>query len=246
MKARFHPTLIAALAALALSGCQSTGMQQVPSYEEAPTVDMTRVLDAPAAPGSVQQASDERFYGYGRTLRDAPRGERIKIDADRCFPEPLRKWMGETIGVTLTAEKTPETWRFFDMSQPVLLSTQRKAKKHFSRPRPYAEYNPADPTCRPDQRSQKSRYKSYPSGHTITGWYAALVFASLVPDKAEEILREGYTMGESRWICGAHWKSDVEAGRVTGSALFARVVGDPAFRTQLERARKELEGLRER
>ena len=86
MKARFHPTLIAALAALALSGCQSTGMQQVPSYEEAPTVDMTRVLDAPAAPGSVQQASDERFYGYGRTLRDAPRANASRLTPTGAFP----------------------------------------------------------------------------------------------------------------------------------------------------------------
>jgi acid phosphatase (class A) len=242
MQGSFRLTLAAAISALVLSGC--TGMQQIPSDEQAPIVDLTQVLDAPPAAGSIQQKNDEKYYNLGRKLRNTARGERIKIDADRCFPEPLRLWMGDIIGVKLSAEKTPETWRFFDMSQPVLLGAQRKAKKYFSRPRPFARYNPKDQTCRPDQREGLGKFKSYPSGHTTTGWYAALVFASLVPDKAEEILREGYMMGESRWICGAHWKSDVEAGRVTGAALFARVIGDPAFRAQLERAREEIAALR--
>jgi acid phosphatase (class A) len=239
MQKRFKLTLAAAFAALILSGCQT--MQDVPADDKAPVVNISQVLDPPPAKGSIQQRNDERFNALGRELRKTPRGKRIQIDADRCFPEPLRLWMGQTIGVELSKEKTPETWRLMDMAQPILLVSQRKAKKYFSRPRPFAEFNPKDQTCRPDQRKGLGNYKSYPSGHTITGWFAALVFTSLVPQKAEAILREGYTMGESRWICGAHWKSDVEAGRTSGAALFARAVGDPSFRTQMDRAREELQ-----
>jgi acid phosphatase (class A) len=45
-------------------------------------------------------------------------------------------------------------------------------------------------------------------------------------------------------ICGVHWQSDVDAGRVMGAAAFARLQSDPVFVAQLAEARNELAAVR--
>ena len=37
------------------------------------------------------------------------------------------------------------------------------------------------------------------------------------------ILQRGIAFGQSRVICGAHWQSDVDAGRLVGSAAVAKL-----------------------
>ena len=81
---------------------------------------------------------------------------------------------------------------------------------------------------------------SYPSGPSTLGWAWSLVLAELAPDRADQILRRGLAYGESRAICGVHYASDVEAGRIVGAALFAALKADPAFQTDFETARREL------
>nr|WP_281393206.1 phosphatase PAP2 family protein [Sphingomonas xinjiangensis] len=84
----------------------------------------------------------------------------------------------------------------------------------------------------------------YPSGHTSTGWSTALVLAELVPERATEILRRGRIYGESRFVCGSHSRSAVEAGFLAGAALVARWHAEAAFRADMEAARVELATLR--
>ena len=57
-------------------------------------------------------------------------------------------------------------------------------------------------------------------------------------------MRRGRTFGESRIVCGAHWGSDVEAGRTAATALVAVLNADPDFRADLGDARRELESQR--
>ena len=52
----------------------------------------------------------------------------------------------------------------------------------------------------------------------------ALILAALVPEKATPILVRGRAYGESRIVCGVHWLSDVVAGRLTGTAVFAALM----------------------
>ena len=50
----------------------------------------------------------------------------------------------------------------------------------------------------------------------------------------------GKAIGDSRVVCGVHFQSDVEAGRVIGSAMVARLHADPQFQADLARAKAEL------
>ena len=51
-------------------------------------------------------------------------------------------------------------------------------------------------------------------------------------------------MGESRVICGYHYQSDVDAGRITGAVTVARLHADPAFQAQLKKAKDEFRRLK--
>ena len=51
--------------------------------------------------------------------------------------------------------------------------------------------------------------------------------------------------GESRVSVGAHWQSDVDAGRLAAAALFARMHTSERFLKQMRRAQKEFEKKRQ-
>ena len=110
------------------------------------------------------------------------------------------------------------------------------------RTRPFCFYE--EETCNPEQKEELSTNGSYPSGHTSIGWATALVLAEINPERQNEILKRGFDMGESRVICGYHFQSDVDAGRLTGAMTVARLHADPAFQAQLEKAKKEFKKLK--
>jgi acid phosphatase (class A) len=93
----------------------------------------------------------------------------------------------------------------------------------------------ATPQFEPDLR----RNFSYPSGHTILGWCSALLLAEINPERADTILKRGMMYGESRVIVGAHWQSDVDAGRLAASAAYSRMHTSERFLEQMQLARQE-------
>ena len=70
------------------------------------------------------------------------------------------------------------------------------------------------------------------------------MLAEINPERQNEILKRGYEMGESRVICGYHFQSDVDAGRITGAVTVARLHADPGFQAQLEKAKAEFRQLK--
>ena len=110
------------------------------------------------------------------------------------------------------------------------------------RTRPFAYWNEQSGT--PADESWLRTNGSYPSGHSATGWAAALILAEINPDAATEILKRGYEFGQSRVIVGAHYQSDVDMGRQTAAGVVAVLHSDKAFNRQLQKAKKEFSRLR--
>ena len=52
---------------------------------------------------------------------------------------------------------------------------------------------------------------------------SALLLSEINPDRADTIMARGYMYGESRVIVGAHWQSDVDAGRLVASVAYAKL-----------------------
>ena len=116
-------------------------------------------------------------------------------------------------------------------------SISDRAKQKYMRWRPFMYYN--EPTLVPEQEEKHRTNGSYPSGHTVLGWTMALLLSDINPAAADSILARGYEYGQSRVIAGYHWQSDVDAGRLGASVLYAKLQGNQRFREQLAKAQQE-------
>ncbi len=191
-------------------------LQAPPSQNEVPVYESTRKLETTDHARWAMAASDDN-YKTPAMLADFS-----------C-----------ALGANLTPANAPHLATIYDRAQKDAEAVSGAAKKVFNRPRPLT--GNTEDTC-VDRAGINGA--SYPSGHTIRGWMFALILSDLAPDRATAILARGRAYGESRVVCGAHWPSDIEAGRTTASAVFAALESDPAFRADLEAARGEVAAAR--
>ena len=200
------------------------------------------ILPGPPDGGSILFLYDQARYNWGKLQRKTPRGEQAAQDAP-VTGDGLPKAYSEAFGVDINEENTPEILKLIvGMREDAGDLGTREAKRHYDRTRPFIFYE--EDTCNPEQQAELSSNGSYPSGHSSLGWATALVLAEINPERQNEILKRGYEMGESRVICGYHFQSDVDAGRVTGSTTVARLHADPGFNKQLAKAKAEFKRLK--
>jgi acid phosphatase (class A) len=238
----FTKTLLTAGLLMALSGAANATFTQVPGFltdKQAP--DSLMLLPPPPAMDSAAFARDKAAYEEGLKLRDTPRGKQATNDADLSDGN-LGKPFSEAVGVDISQKHTPQTYILLKKLLTDSGDTATKsAKNYYKRTRPFALLNVH--SCTPDDESFLRKNGSYPSGHTAFGWTTALILSEMIPERQNEILKRGYEFGQSRVICGAHWQSDVDAGRVMGAAAASRLQIDPAFKAQYRKAQKELRDL---
>ena len=118
-----------------------------------------------------------------------------------------------------------------------------RTKKVFKRPRPFVDND--GPICVAKDPSLVRSY-SYPSGHSTYAWTVGLVLADVAADRGAQILGRARAYGESRVVCGVHYESDVQAGRLAASAVFIALQAEPEFQRDLGMARSQLAALRSR
>ncbi len=201
-----------------------------------------QLLPGPPDPASVAFLYDQARYNWGKMQRNTPRGEQAFQDA-RIGGQHLPDAFSEAFGININPQDTPEIYKLIvGMREDAGDLATRAAKDYYNRQRPFSFYG--EMTCNPEQQEELSTNGSYPSGHTSIGWATALVLSEINPDRINDILQRGYQMGESRVICGYHFQSDVDAGRITGAGVVARLHADPGFNAQLEKAKKEFAGLK--
>lgn len=205
-------------------------------YLAAGILDAAAILPPPPKPGSAAHEADAAAYAATRGLAGSPRWDLATADVPSGVAALLADFSCAA-GRRLDPVRLPALAGLLARARRDVVALVRDAKAHFARPRPHLG-NDA-PLC-VDRSEALDRSLSYPSGHATEGWTVGLVLAALMPERATALMRRGRTYGESRIVCGVHWASDVEAGRLAGSALFAVLVGDPAFRADLDRARSEL------
>jgi acid phosphatase (class A) len=143
--------------------------------------------------------------------------------------------IGSVLGPAFNIERFPATARLFADLRNEDSVAAKQAKAYFKRERPFLN-DPELDVC-DDRHDQKN---SYPSGHATMGYSAAAVLANLMPGNAQVILAHTTDYVESRLVCGVHYRSDLEAGHVLGTALVNKLMTKPAFQAELEAARAEL------
>jgi len=196
-------------------------------------------LPPPPAPGSPLGAADAAIFDETRKLENGPRWQLAQND-DRINLKALLADFGCAASLDLSALDAPAVTRVLARSAADLFALIGVAKDAYQRPRPFLEQQ--GPICvMPSEDLAASG--SYPSGHSATGWLYALLLTEIDPAHGDAIMQRGRAYGESRVVCGVHYYSDIEGGRITASALVAALHGAPEFETDIASARAEMFSL---
>ena len=131
----------------------------------------------------------------------------------------------------------PETLKLLKMVAAEEEGDTKVAKTFFHRKRPWV-IDPAVKTCTAEKLNQVPN--SYPSGHASLGYSLGVVLTHVVPEKSQAIMARASEYAEHRLVCGMHFRSDVAASQQYGTVLALRLMEDPAFMAQMDKAKAEL------
>ena len=196
---------------------------------------------APAPPDTMGAAFtyDIMQYMWGKEMRQNKERADIAIRDAVYSLECIAQEFSEPFGLTISEENTPEIWKLLRDAKATCEAISGFPKYYYKRKRPFVRFQ--EPTATPEFEPELRRNFSYPSGHTILGWASALLLTEINPERADTILARGMMYGESRVIVGAHWQSDVDAGRLAAAAAYARMHTSDRFLEQMRRARQEFQ-----
>lgn len=199
--------------------------------------DMVKFLPHPPAFNSQLFVNDSIRYEWGKKLRLCQvRADIAKRDAVYGL-ETIIKEFSIPFGLQISEKGTPQIYKLLKNALATCDSVCTLPKIYYIRKRPFVHFG--EPTLVPEQEASHINNGSYPSGHTILGWSAALLLMEINPEAQDTLLARGYMYGESRIVAGYHWASDVEAGRLAASAAYAKLHTSKCFLKQMKRARKE-------
>ncbi len=195
------------------------------------------LLPTPPKDGSALAASDLDTYRTTRCLRDTPRWQLAAKDANLKFPAAGDAFSC-AMDMPINAESSPHLTMLLRRTLLDAGLSTYAAKDNYNRPRPFVAVN--ETMCTPAEDAQLRKDGSYPSGHASLGWAWALMLAELAPERTDALIARGLAFGQSRVICGVHWQSDVDAGRLMAAATVAKLHANETFRAQMAAAQEEI------
>ena len=202
--------------------------------EELP--DLIKCLPAPPEKGSPAFEYDVQRYEWGKAQReDAARADMARRDAVWSY-EALLTELSVPFGLALSEDATPEIWKLLTTSLATTDQMRVAPKAYYHRTRPFVYFKEK---AFLEDDAQFALEGSYPSGHTMRSWTAALILAEINPAAAEALFARAWECGISRVISGAHWQSDVDITRLAASIGYSRLQTSPDFRTQMSKAQDE-------
>lgn len=200
-------------------------------------------LPPPPAAGSAEMLADEAANQRALAMQGSDRFRQAAADVDLQFPNAARHFQC-ALGSIVSDADTPALYRLLRRSMVDAGLSTYSAKNQYQRARPFMVNG--QPSCTPETEEALRQDGSYPSGHAALGWAWGLILSVMEPERATAILARGFEFGESRAVCNVHWQSDVNMGRLAGSAAVARLFANETFRSDFDQATGELKAARMR
>lgn len=195
-----------------------------------------KILNASVDTTSYRYEGDLFRFWKAKQQRYGYRGK-VAAQNDNLSIDYLMKIYGKAIGITISRESTPHIVALMELVDKQSDKSARDLKNQYFRKRPYVQLGEGTAVPQWEKSSRKS--SSYASHHANLGWSMSMVLAEVAPENQDEVLRIGFNYGYDRVIVGYHWPSDVEAGRLLGAALVARLHADADFKQLIKQAREE-------
>lgn len=220
--------VIAALAAAAFA-FSPVHAEEAKPFATAKTIDLLTLLKPPPANDStVTKAELAEVLSLQVT-----RTPEMEAQAQADVVENVWRF-ADVMGPKFKAEALPAFSAFFDRVVATEGEVVDPAKDTWKRPRPH-QYSPL---VKPAVKLSNSG--AYPSGHTTVGTLMGVVLSNMVPEKRAEIMARAWAYGENRIIGGIHFRADIEAGRIAGTVIAARIMEQPDFQAEFAVAKTEL------
>jgi acid phosphatase (class A) len=202
--------------------------------------DMRKFMPAPPDTFGIQWTHDIMRYYWGKDLRikDPERAKMARQDAESNI-EWMMKEFSVPFGLQMSKEETPEMYRLLKDATSTARKICTDVKKFYARKRPFLRFHESTLTPEEEEFMSNGSSYSYPSGHALMGWCIALLLSEINPERADTLFARAYMYGDSRVIVGAHWQTDVDAGRLAATVAYGKMHTHPLFLEQLEKAKKE-------
>ena len=195
-----------------------------------PVVEVSNLLPPPPAAGSAAARQDLDAVLAVQKSRTAQKMAAAKADVEHSMFR-----FADAIGLTVQPSTLPKTAAFFDRVAKFDKVQVKQAKAYFHRPRPSVVSSEVHPLSK-----DKPDDWSYPSGHATFGYTTAVLLANMLPEKRAEIFARADLYAQHRIVMGAHFPSDLEAGKLAGTVIAAQILRDAQWQGDYNAARGEL------
>ena len=193
-------------------------------------VDYQAVLTPPPAEDSIPAQGEHELA----VELDAHRTPEQAAFAKSYEKLDVFKLLAPVLGDWCTAENLPRTAALFRQARAESRPVVEAAKAGWNRSRPY-NFNPAlTPAV------EKPHNTSYPSGHGYDSALYAVLLTAALPDHAADWQKQAALVRWSRLVGGAHYPSDVVAGKILGEAVGREMLKSPKLQQALDEVRAEL------
>jgi len=230
MKRNHNRTGLTSIAFLFLFGSFEPAFAGDPSCVD-PAVPLSALLMPPPKHDSAQTKAELQEL---LRLQEARTSDQVRHarDDDRRTVESFLEGIGIKAG-TLSSSAT----HFFDCIAEAVEHAVREAKLTFVRTRPYRL---PDNKLHTLKKLSDRDSSSYPSGHATYGTVIGLILAEMLPEKKDDLYKRIQDYGHSRLVSGAHFRSDVYAGKIAGAAIAASLLSKEDFQSQFKEVKSEL------
>lgn len=214
--------------------------EEIQGYLPPGAVDGSQ-LPPPPAIDSAQDKADVAWAKGSMARASEARWQRAVADDASVYDR-----FSDSLGVTVDRKTVPRLVRLLNRVSEDALAASSEAKKRFSRPRPFQRFalnRVCGQATPPKPEAAPTKGTSYPSGHAVVSWAAALVMMETAPANAASLVARAVDYGESRVVCGVHFPSDVEAGRILAAAVVDKLFALPEFRAELQCVKREVQGV---
>lgn len=202
-----------------------------PKFIDPAQLHPQNILSAPTAPGSASSLNELAALHQIQSTRSP--AQILKAQRDEADKSIFL--YQDVVDEKFNPENFPGIAKFSRRIKKDVSIASKSAKLSFHRMRPYNLDKTLLPVC-----EIKAEDNSYPSQHSTLAYVYAFVLIDLMPQKREAILVRADDYTSERLICGAHFPSDVAAGKRYAEAIHQQMNANPNYQQALKKARKEL------